>query len=387
MSAPLQRPSVVVASSSARVREPLSVWIRSRPFLQFAGDCDDPLSIAERPAEEQPDILLMEASESRVDTLMVLRRLTRSPKISVVVLDPLADVGSSRSLELFNAGALDVLELASQADIRSPALLARLERSLKAVPPGKREAVAPPRPPARVVAPLPSTPRAAQPPRPAPTPVRSQSTRPHHPRQLLLIGASTGGTEAIREVLRCFPADMPPIAIVQHIPASFSKPFADRLNSLCQVEVREAVDRDVLSPGLALVAPGGFHMEVHWQKDHYEVRLTQAPQEHHQRPAVDVTFRTGAAAAGSHALGVLLTGMGRDGALGMKALREAGAHNIAQDEKTSVVYGMPAAARELGVVDQVLGLQDVAAAVMRRLDQARGGDSSPAPAVGETRSA
>jgi len=180
-------------------------------------------------------------------------------------------------------------------------------------------------------------------------------------RQVILLGASTGGTEALRAVLMGLPAGLPGIAIVQHIPPLFSKAFADRLNAQCAFEVREAVDGDRLTPGLALIAPGNFHLMLQWSADHYRARVVTGPQIWHQRPAVDLLFKSAAdCGAGPHAVAGVLTGMGRDGAEGLLRLRESGATTFAQDEATSVVYGMPRVAWENGAAQRQLPLGRIA---------------------------
>jgi two-component system chemotaxis response regulator CheB len=197
------------------------------------------------------------------------------------------------------------------------------------------------------------------------------------PRQLIVMGASTGGTEALKSVLTRLPDGLPGIGIVQHIPPIFSKTFADRLNECCAFEVREAQPGDELHAGLALVAPGDFHMTLAWQGTGYRVALEQSPMIHHVRPSVDVLFNS-AVGAGSHALAVLLTGMGRDGALGMQTLKAAGAVTLAQNEETCIVYGMPRAAVELGAVDKVLPLDLMPHAILHAL-QTTAAQAHPGP--------
>jgi two-component system chemotaxis response regulator CheB len=187
------------------------------------------------------------------------------------------------------------------------------------------------------------------------------------PRQLILIGASTGGTEAVKSVLTRLPAELPGICIVQHIPPIFSRTFAERLNECCALEVREAAHGDEVRPGTALIAPGDYHMAVEWSGSGYRVKLRQDPPIHFTRPAVDMLFNSAAQCAGRHAVGVLLTGMGRDGAQGMQQLKAAGGINLAQNEATCVVYGMPRAAVELGVVDRVLPLDHIPHAIIHAL--------------------
>jgi two-component system chemotaxis response regulator CheB len=184
-----------------------------------------------------------------------------------------------------------------------------------------------------------------------------------NPGTVIAIGASTGGTEAILEVLTRMPADSPGIVITQHIPPVFSRAFADRMNQICPMEVKEASDGDVVSPGRVLVAPGNFHMVLRKASDGYRVQVKDGPQVCYQRPSVDVMFSSVADAAGPKAVGVLLTGMGSDGAQGMLRMKRAGAHTIAQDEATCVVFGMPREAIRLGAADRVLPLGRIPSAI------------------------
>jgi two-component system chemotaxis response regulator CheB len=187
------------------------------------------------------------------------------------------------------------------------------------------------------------------------------------PRACILLGASTGGTEALREVLTALPAGLPGIAIVQHIPAGFSKAYADRMNTMCAFPVREAVDGERLEPSTALIAPGNFHLMLTWCQDHYRVRVTDGPQIWHQRPAVDLLFKSAVdCGAAPHAIAGLLTGMGRDGAEGLLRLKEKGAATFAQDEASCVVYGMPKAAWENGAAQRQLPLDRVAQHLVNR---------------------
>jgi two-component system chemotaxis response regulator CheB len=204
----------------------------------------------------------------------------------------------------------------------------------------------------------------ARPPELSPIALRDFSER-----RIILIGASTGGVEALRFLLPQLPAGLPPIAVVQHIPPNFSRSMAEHLNKLCQFEVREASEGDELRRGLCLVAPGDFHMALVRSGPGYRVRLTQSPPVHHCRPAVDVLFRSAAEHARAQAVAALLTGMGSDGARGMQALRAAGARTLAEHEDSCVVYGMPQAAIKLGVVDQVATLEQIPQAILQALAQ------------------
>jgi two-component system chemotaxis response regulator CheB len=272
----------------------------------------------------------------------------------VVVISSLTQAGSSSAMQALELGAVDVLAKPASAwnlgNLRDQ-LAHRIKGAAKArvsnfkITPAGSEAIG------------------------------VCTTNKFSPRQIVVIGASTGGTEAIKNVLARLPDGLPGICIVQHIPPVFSKTFAERLNECCAFEVREAVHGDVLRPGLALVAPGDFHMTVSWNGSGYRISLQQEPMVHHVRPAVDVLFNS-AATAGSHALAILLTGMGRDGALGMQKMKAAGATTLAQNEETCIVYGMPRAAVELGVVDRVLPLDLIPHAILHALQS---GIAKPSP--------
>ena len=182
--------------------------------------------------------------------------------------------------------------------------------------------------------------------------------------KIIAIGASTGGTEAVKDVITALPSNMPPIVIAQHMPPNFTKSWAERMNSLAQIEVCEAKEGDEIAPGKALVAPGGYHMTIRRSGARYYVELNQDEPVWHQRPAVDVLFESVAKYAGKNAIGVIMTGMGRDGASGLKAMRDAGAYTIGQDEKTSIVYGMPKVAFEEGAVCEQQPLNSIAKRLM-----------------------
>jgi two-component system chemotaxis response regulator CheB len=185
--------------------------------------------------------------------------------------------------------------------------------------------------------------------------------------KILAIGASTGGTEAIKQVLTGLPRTTPGTLIVQHMPEKFTTSFAERLNALCEMEVREARNNDPLVPGVALLAPGNFHMVLRRSGARYYVEVKDGPRVHHQRPAVDVTFHSVARFAGPNAVGTILTGMGADGAAGLLAMRQAGAHTLAQDEASCVVYGMPKEANRIGAVEQVVPLADMSRKICEML--------------------
>lgn len=335
---------VLIVDDSAVVRKLVTDALRADPEIEVVGTATDPYVARDKIKELQPDVLTLDLEMPRMDGLTFLRILMEQHPMPVVIMSSLSQRGSDYALEALRLGACDVLGKPSGSysfgDL-GPQLIVRIKAAA-----GVRLA------------------RHALAPRPALAPVPPR-TRPRtsaiSARQVILLGASTGGTEALREVLTRLPAGLPPIAIVQHIPPVFSKAFADRLSTQCAFEVREAVDGERLQPGLALVAPGNFHLMLQWQGDHYCARVTGGPQIWHQRPAVDLLFKSAAdCGAGPHAIAGVLTGMGKDGAEGLLRLRELGATTFAQDEASCVVYGMPRAAWENGAAQRQLSLERIA---------------------------
>lgn len=352
---------VLIVDDSAVVRKLAREALAADPDIEVVGTAIDPYDARDKIVALDPDVITLDLEMPRMDGLTFLRLLMERRPKPVIVLSSLSQRGSDYALEALRIGAVDVMGKVSGSssfgDI-GPQLIAKVKSAASArLRPFTSAQAAP------VATPAHSFP-------PAPRPVPGATGRPPPaPRDLILLGASTGGTEALRDVLTRLPDGLPPIAIVQHIPAVFSKAFADRLGKICAFEVREAVDGDRLRPGLALVAPGNFHLALQWTGDHYRARVTDGPQVWHQRPAVDVLFKSAAdAGAGPHTVAGILTGMGRDGADGLLRLRERGAVTFAQDEATSVVYGMPRAAFENGGAQIQLPLERVAAFVATRSD-------------------
>lgn len=341
---------VLVIDDSALVRKTITDTLQMDPDIEVVGVANDPLIAIDKIPKLQPDVLTLDMEMPRMDGLTYLRKLKReNSPIPVVVISSLTQQGSQLALDALEAGAREVL---AKPDGSSSigALAGKLAYHIKAAAKARRD-----------LAPLPSAQDRPRLQPPARSPAGSD-------RRLVLIGSSTGGVEALRYILPALPVDLPPIAVVQHIPAYFSRAVAERINSLSALEVREAVDNEPLLPGVCLLAPGDQHMMV-IQQDCYRVRLVQSPPVHHCRPAVDVLFRSAAAAAGPHALGVLLTGMGCDGARGLQAIKQAGGRSLAQNETSSVIYGMPRAAVELGVVDRSVHLQTMPQAIVETLNQ------------------
>lgn len=352
---------VLIVDDSAVVRKLVSDALRADPDIVVVGTAADPYAARDKIQELNPDVLTLDLEMPRMDGLTFLRIIMEQRPLPVIILSSLTPHGSTCALEALRLGAFDVLAKPSGSysfgDL-GPQLIA----CLKATAGARMRPAGLPVAAVAAAAPLP----------------RRPLTRACTARQVILLGASTGGTEALYEVLTHLPAGLPGIAIVQHIPPVFSKAFADRLNTRCAFEVREAVDGDRLAPGLALIAPGNFHLLLQWQTDHYAARVVDGPPVWHQRPAVDLLFKSAAdAGAGPYALAGIFTGMGRDGAEGLLRLRQKGATTFAQDEATSVVYGMPRAAWENGGASKQVPLDRAADFIVRHHEHPPG---RPAPA-------
>lgn len=342
---------VLIVDDSAVARRSIRDALTQDSEIEVVDVACDAYVAREKILKLQPDVITLDLEMPRMDGLTFLRILNEHHPMPVVVVSALTPQGSAKAMEALAAGAVDVLAKpnGSQALEEVAYQLAHLVKA------AARARLRPQRPDTRS----------------APLPPVAEAIRPGEfsARRIILIGASTGGVEALRLLLPQLPAGLPPIAVVQHIPPNFSRSMAEHLNKLCRFEVREASDGDELRTGLCLVAPGDFHMTLVRFGRGYRVRLTQSPPVHHCRPAVDVLFRSAAEYAGAQAVAALLTGMGSDGARGMQALRAAGARTLAEHEDSCVVYGMPQAAIKLGVVDEVVPLEEMPRAILQALAQ------------------
>lgn len=349
----MKRIRVLIIDDSAVVRKLATEALRSDPEIEVVGTAGDPYVARDKIKQLKPDVLTLDLEMPRMDGLTFLRILMEQHPLPVVIMSSLSQRGSNYALEALRLGACDVLGKpagsTSFGDL-GPQLSSRIKAAA-----GVRLAR-----------------RVSASDKPVATLQRAQPrSATINPRQVILLGASTGGTEALRAVLTRLPAGLPGIAIVQHIPAVFSKTFADRLSDECAFTVREAADGDRLEPGVALVAPGNFHLMLQWQHDHYRARVTGGPQVWHQRPAVDVLFKSAAdCGAAPHAIAGVLTGMGKDGAEGLLRLRELGATTFAQDEASCVVYGMPRAAWENGAAQRQITLDRIADFIVHPIQHA-----------------
>lgn len=337
---------VLVVDDSAIVRKILSDAITAEADLEVVGTAPDPFIARDKIVALQPDVLTLDIEMPRMDGLTFLKKLMHHHPMPVIVISSLGQSSCQTTLDALRLGAIEVL-----AKPGGPYSVGELRMSLAA----KIRAAAA----ARLKAPG------------EPAPARAASAdrdagKTYRPGTIIAIGASTGGTTAIQSVLEQLPADIPPIVITQHIPAVFSRAFADRLNQICPMEVKEAADGDQANPGRALIAPGNFHMLLRKSAEGYRVQVKDGPPVCYQRPSVDVMFSSVADSVGGQAIGVLLTGMGSDGAQGLLKMRNAGARTLAQDEASSVVFGMPREAIKAGAAEQVVSLSRMASAIIAK---------------------
>lgn len=345
------RIKVLVVDDSALVRKTITDTLSLDPDIEVVGVANDPLIAMEKVERLQPDVMTLDMEMPRMDGLTYLRQMQKErSSVAVVVVSSLTQQGSTVALEAMDAGAFEVLAK-PDGSTSVGALAAKLAFHVKAAHAAKqRFRQSPKRGAAHGLGPAIAFSHAVQ--------------AGRGDRRLVVVGSSTGGVEALGSLLPSLPAGLPPILVVQHIPAFFSKAVADRLNTQTAYEVREAVDDEPILPGQCLIAPGNQHLMVVSVQGRLRTRLTQSPPVHHCRPAVDLLFRSAANVAGEHCLGVLLTGMGSDGALGLQAIRHAGGRTLAEHEDTCVVYGMPRAAVQLGVVDKEVRLDRMPQAIL-----------------------
>lgn len=382
----MKKIQVLVVDDSAVVRQVLSGLLNSAPGIEVQHAVADPLLAMERMRLSWPDVVVLDIEMPRMDGLTFLRKIMADKPVPVVICSSMTADSTQLSVEALSAGALAVinrprLNVREYLQGHADELVAAVRMAAGSTPkaalarPGRAALAAPASaPPAPAAAPQPQRKYAPLPPAPekftadailAPAAgavlVRTEL--------LVAIGTSTGGTQALEELLPALPGNAPAIVIVQHMPEKFTAAFAARLDSLCAITVKEAESNDQLRAGLALIAPGGKHMLVRRSGNHYYVDVIDGPLVNRHRPSVDVLFRSVAKSAGANALGVIMTGMGDDGAAGMLEMHKAGARTVAQDERSCVVYGMPKEAVKLGAVDKIVPL----GAIDREIMAQRGG--------------
>jgi two-component system, chemotaxis family, protein-glutamate methylesterase/glutaminase len=350
VSADPPRIGVLIVDDSAVVRSTLARILSEAPDIEVIGTAADPFIAAAKIRERKPDVITLDIEMPRMDGLTFMHKIMTQHPIPIVICSALAPKGAQAYLRAVELGAVEIvakpqvgtMRFLEESSVRiTDAVRAAASARLDRLGLGLRKAVEPRRTADAVL-------------------TRSTRTTLHTTDRVIAVGASTGGTEAIRALLCDMPPDCPGLMLVQHMPPVFTTHFADRLNGLAAIEVKEAVDGDAVMSGRALIAPGDKHMLLARSGTRYHARVVDGPLVSRHRPSVDVLFRSVAQSAGPNAVGVLLTGMGDDGAAGLLEMREVGARTIAQDEATSVVFGMPAVGIEIGAAEEVLPLPEIA---------------------------
>ncbi|MEM5474641.1 chemotaxis response regulator protein-glutamate methylesterase [Hoeflea sp. AS60] len=348
---------VLIVDDSASVRQALTQVLEADGDIEVMGVASDPFVAARRIQEEVPDVVTLDVEMPKMDGITFLRKLMSQHPIPVVMCSSLTEEGSQTLMQALEAGAVDIIlkPKIGAADHLSESG-AMIRETVKGAAAARVKGVSR-RPPLAGATQAKLTADAVLPP---PTGRAMAKTT----EMVVCVGASTGGTEALRELLVALPANAPGIVIVQHMPEKFTSAFSSRLNTLCQVEVKEAEHGDPVLRGHVLIAPGGRHMMLERQGARYIVAVKDGPLVSRHRPSVDVLFRSAARSAGANAMGVIMTGMGDDGARGMDEMHKAGAFTLAQDEATSVVFGMPKEAIARGGVDRVVPLEQIAREIL-----------------------
>ena len=352
----MKKIKVLLVDDSAVVRQVVLALLEREPDIQVIGAASDPLFAMDKMAKEWPDVIVLDVEMPRMDGITFLKKIMAERPTPVVICSTLTERGAETTLQALAAGAVEIITkpkagLKGFLEQSSAELVAAVRAAAQAnVKQLVRNASA-------------HTPVGAKLNADAILPPSSGQAMAQTTERIVAIGTSTGGTQALERVLTALPRVSPGIVIVQHMPEKFTASFAARLNTLSQIEVREAKNNDRVNPGLALIAPGGKHMLLKRSGAYYHVEVVDGPLVNRHRPSVDVLFRSVAKFAGKNATGIIMTGMGDDGARGLKELHETGARTYAQDEASCVVFGMPKEAIKLGGVDRVIALDDIPRAI------------------------
>lgn len=351
---PARKIKVLIIDDSALIRSILKEVIDSFPDMEAVGAASNPLQAREMIKTLNPDVLTLDVEMPEMDGLTFLEKLMRLRPMPVLMISSLTERGSDAALRALELGAIDFVAKPKMGIVDG------LQGYADEIAEKIRVAFKAHITPRRV-----STPQSSE-------ALPALGNRITTTEKIIVVGSSTGGTEAIKEFLIRMPPDAPGILIAQHMPEAFTKSFANRLDGLCKIRVTEAEGKERVLPGHAYIAPGHSHLLLKRSGANYITELSQAAPVNHHRPSVEVLFRSAAQCAGKNVTGVMLTGMGKDGAIGMLEMRQAGAYNLAQDEATCVVFGMPREAIAVGAVDEVVPIQDMAQRVLDRLRKSGG---------------
>ncbi|NOU18769.1 MAG: chemotaxis response regulator protein-glutamate methylesterase [Bacteroidales bacterium] len=348
---------VLIVDDSAVVRQSLSQIIATDPMLEVLGTAPDPFYAAKKIAEEVPDVITLDVEMPRMDGLTFLKKIMSQHPIPVVIISSLTEAGTQTGIRALEYGALEIItkpQMNTKQFIEESQI--RICDAIKAAANSKIRR--------RKITDVPDV----QPKLSADvilSPLVSANSMLKTTEIVIAVGASTGGTEALTTFLQALPINCPGVVIVQHMPEKFTKSFADRLNEICKITVAEAKNGDAVLPGHALIAPGNYHTLLKRSGARYFVEVQEGPLVNRHRPSVDVLFRSTAKYAGANAIGIIMTGMGDDGARGLLEMKNAGAKTIAQDENSCIVFGMPKEAIKLGVVDKILPLESIAPFILK----------------------
>lgn len=357
MSKPGSRIGVFVVDDSAVVRQVVSEVLSGDPGIEVIGTATDPIFALDKMNRRWPDVVVLDIEMPRMDGITFLKKIMAERPTPVVICSSLTEKGAETTMEALAAGAIGIVTKPGIGVRRflMEEAAAELLHAVRAAAGARVRRLSANAPPPAVAPKLSAD--AVLP--------RSEQAMKQTTERIVAIGTSTGGTQALEAVLTALPRTAPGIVIVQHMPEKFTASFAARLNSLSQIEVREAQNGDRVIPGRALVAPGGRHMLLRRSGAQYHVEVVDGPLVNRHRPSVDVLFRSVAKCAGKNAMGIIMTGMGDDGARGLKEMHDAGAYTVAQDEASCVVYGMPKEAVKLGAADRSLALNQIPAFIAR----------------------
>lgn len=347
---------VLIVDDSAVVRQVMSATLKEDPDIQVMGAVSDPLFAIERLKREWPDVIVLDVEMPRMDGITFLKKIMSEHPTPVVICSTLTEAGAATTMQALSAGAVGIVckpkvgikdflqdssaDLVHAVKVAARANIGNIQRALPSA--SRRQTLK------------------AEASQPAPVQAMKQTTE-----RVIAIGTSTGGTQALELVLSSLPRVTPGIVVVQHMPEKFTALFAERLNKICEIEVREAKNNDRVLPGRALIAPGGRHMTLKRNGAYYFVDVSDGPPVNRHKPSVDVLFRSVARFAGRNAAGFIMTGMGDDGAAGMAEMHSAGGYTVAQDQASCVVFGMPGEAIKRGGVDKVVALDKIAAEIVK----------------------